>query len=98
MPWVIPVNTWGLGSSRGVTGLFQLRQTHHQLLHGLRMLVCLLGGECRSHRLVYRTHSDSLTWKWKMATVTTFFFYKQVVFHFHVSESEGSWLAGRLRG
>ena len=32
--------------------------------------------------------SDSLTWKWKMAPWKTTFLYKQVVFHFHVSESE----------
>ena len=33
-------------------------------------------------------HSDSLTWKWKMAPVKTIFLYKQVVVNVHVSESE----------
>ena len=32
-------------------------------------------------------HSHSLTWKWTMAPGKTIFHYKQVVFHFHVSES-----------
>ena len=40
-------------------------------------------------------HSDSLTWKWAMATGKILFLYEQVAFHFHVrlchyvSESEG---------
>ena len=35
-------------------------------------------------------HSDSLSWKWTMATGKAIFLYKQVVVHFHVGESEGT--------
>ena len=45
-------------------------------------------------RVVYHVsvgvHSDSLTWKWTMASWKTTFLYKQWVLHFHVSESECS--------
>ena len=41
-----------------------------------------------------QVHSDSLTWKWKMASWKTTFLYKQWVFHFHVSESECSFFGG----
>ena len=64
---------------------------------GLGGTVRCLVLQCAGGSFLRILHSDEhITWKWKMASWKTTFFYKQWVFHFHDSELEcGCWFLWR---